>query len=341
MRRWLLLICLSPLSATVIVKKNGDVVSGRIVQENADRYVFRSPYGQLVMLKSDISRLILDENSLELKTIRHDNKPVQARLIAEENNTKIYLTDDGRTIRQQVPVPAQPSIARHSWIIGVNGGYGASTFQQIETEPPAAGSGMPPLSQSLRPGTVQAGASAHYVLSSYFGVGFAGGWLGAKNSESLNTQPGLISYDSTARYNTLTAAAALAFSLVGNLGETGAHDLRLELAPGYAYSMATIDLALRNTAGNYPTAATASGERHSFAGEIRLVYLAPLSDNLRLRVAASYQRLFQTGSFSTGLTGNTPFPNGDGFKRDFDATLAAPAANPQVIAAQLGLEYGF
>ncbi|MFZ5630261.1 MAG: hypothetical protein ACOY5B_14110 [Spirochaetota bacterium] len=341
MRRLLLLICLSPVAATVVVKKNGDVISGRILQEKTDRYVFRSPYGQLQIRKSDVSRLILDEKTLELRTIRHDNKAVQARLVAEDNNTRVYLTDDGRTIRQEQAETQPPAARRHRYSIGINGGYGASTFQQIETEPPSAGSGMPPLSQSLKSGVLQSGVSAQYNLSAYFGLGLSAGWLMAKHTETLNAQSGQISYDSTVRYNTLTAAPVITFSIVGNLGHAGGHDLRLEFAPGYAYSTATMDLALRNTPGNFPTAATASGEKHSLAGEIRLVYLAPLSENLHLRIAAAYLRLFQSGSYTSGLTGNTPFPNGDGFKRDFDANLAAPAANPQVITAQLGLEYGF
>jgi hypothetical protein len=66
-----------------------------------------------------------------------------------------------------------------------------------------------------------------------------------------------------------------------------------------------------------------------------------MGHDLHLRIAAGYLRLFHSGSYTSGLTGNTPFPNGDGFKRDFDANLAASAANPQIITAQLGLEYGF
>lgn len=341
MRRFWFILFLSPLAATVIVKKNGDVITGRILQEKPDRYLFRSPYGQLQIRKSEVSRLILDEKTLELQTIRHDNKAVQARLVAEDNNTKVYLTDDGKTIRQQEPAAAQAPVLRHRWAIGISGGYGAATFQQIATEPPAVGSGMPPLSQGLRPGVIHANASVQYILSRYISLGLSGGWLMAKSTESLNAQAGQISYDSTVRYGTFTAAPMVALSLVGNLGAGGAHDLRLEFAPGYAYSTATLDLALRNTPGNFPTAATASGERHSLAGEIRLVYLAPLSENLHLRFAAGYQRMFYSGIYSGGLAGNTPFPNGDGFKRDFDANLAASAANPQVITAQLGVEYGF
>jgi hypothetical protein len=341
MRYLVFLLSLTPVAATVIVQKNGDVITGRILQEKPDRYLLRSPYGQLQIRKSDVSRLILDEKTLELQTIRHDNKVVQARLVSADNNTKVYLTDDGKTIRQQQPEATALPAPRHSFIIGVGGGYGAATFQQVETEQPAAGSGMPPLSQALRPGVLLASGSAQYVLSPYIGLGLTTGWLMAKSSESVNAQVGQISYDSTVRYHTVTASPMITFSLVGNLGEAGAHDLRLELAPGYAYSTASMALALRNTAGNFPTAATAGGEKHAFAGEVRLSYLAPLGENLRLRIAVGYLRLFYSSIYTTGLEGNVPFPNGDGFKRDFDAKLAADATNPQAVTAIIGLEYGF
>ncbi len=340
MRRLFLLLALSPVSATVIVQKNGDVITGTILQVKNDRYIFRSPYGQLRIKKSDVSRLILDEKTLELKNISHDNKVVQARLVSEDENTKVYLTDDGKTIRQQ-QVQSTPAAAPHRFLLSVHGGYGFSAYQQIDTEPPASGSGMPPLAQTLRRGALQAGVDAWYVFSGYLGLGITAGLVSARNSESLNAQGSQISYDSNVRYLSITAAPAAAFSLLGNLGAPGSHDLRLELSSGYSYNTANMELSLRNTPGNFPTAATASGNKHALATEIRLGYLAPLTDNLRLKIAIAYLRIFHTGIYSSQLQGNVPFPNGDGFKRDFDARLSAEATNPQVLTAQLGIEYGF
>jgi len=340
MWRLFLLFALAPVSATVIVQKNGDVINGTILQEKNDRYVFRSPYGQLQIKKNEISRLILDEKTLELKSISHDNKLVQARLVSEDADTKVYLTDDGKTIRQQQVQPVLVA-APHRLVFSAHGGYGFSSYQQIDTEPPGTGSGMPPLAQTLRHGALQAGADAWYVFSGHLGLGVTAGLVSARNSESLNAQAPQISYDSNVRYLSITAAPALAFSLLGNLGTPASHDLRLEFAPGYSYNSPNMDLSLRNTPGNFPTAATASGKKHAFAAEIRLGYLAPLTDNLRLKIAIAYLRIFHTGIYSSLLQGNVPFPNGDGFKRDFDARLSAEAANPQVLTAQLGIEYGF
>jgi len=89
-----ILIFVPALSATVIVQKNGDVISGRILQERPDRYVFQSPYGKLQIAKSNVSKLILDEKQIQLQDVKYKDKTVQARLVAQDSKTSVYLTDE-------------------------------------------------------------------------------------------------------------------------------------------------------------------------------------------------------------------------------------------------------
>ncbi len=343
MLRLLIIMLLTiPLSATVIVQKNGDVISGRILEERADKYIFQSPYGKLQIAKANVSKMILDEKKIELTEVKYKNTTVKARLVAEQDNTSVYLTDDGRTIRtESEPKPVEPVVKRDDFIVAFSGGYGWSTFQQVDTNPASAGSGMPPLEQGLHIGTLAFSSEGHYLLSSYWGIGAAGSVYLWKGSANLSAQPPQISYSSEIQNRSLLFSPSLMFSLLGNLGSQSAHDFRVEIHPGVSINAANLELALRNAAGNYPTTASASGNNMAFSLEGKISYLFPIFGSLRLKASFSYARIFHNGLYDTGLTGNTSFPVNDGFKNDFDAVLRRDATNPQILIGQLGVEYGF
>jgi len=348
----LFLICSLPAAATVIVQKNGDVISGKILEEKNDKYVFQSPYGTLQIAKTSISKLILDEKTIELKDVEFKNKKVKARLVSEENNTAVYLTEDGQTIRKEQAKPAdakpveepktpEKTADRQKFLIGVTGSYGLSTFQQVDTGP---GNGGPlPLEQSMHPNTLGFQATGHYALFSWLGVGAGFSfyrWSGGVTLIPQQSQQ--LAYDALTTNTSMAATGSLLFSLLGHLGaKDQAHDLRAELAFGAASNTANMEVTFKNPPQNFPSVASASGKLKSMALQAQVYYSYSFSSSLRLRLGLGYYRAFYTNIYDSGLQGNPPFPSGDKFKADFDRILALEGVSPQVISLQLGAEFGF
>lgn len=348
----LLIVPLLPADATVIVQKNGDVISGKILEEKTDRYVFQSPYGKLQVSKNSISKLILDEKTIELKDVEFKDKKVKARLVSEENNTAVYLTEDGQTIRKEQAKPTEAKPAeepkanekpadRQKFLIGVTGSYGLSTFQQVDTAP--GNGGPPPLEQSMHPNTFGFQTAAHYTLFSWLGVGAGFSFYRWSGSVSLIPQQAQqIGHDTETGNNSMAVTASALFSLLGRLGEKAqAHDLRAEIAVGMAANSANMDLTFKNPPQGFPSAATASGKNKSVAVQGQLYYSYSLTASLRLRIGVAYYRAFYTNIYQGGLVGTTQFPPPDKFKPDFDRILALDGVNPQVISLLIGAEFGF
>lgn len=339
----------APLFATVIVQKNGDVISGRILEEKTDKYVFQSPYGKLQIAKNNVAKLILDEKTIELKNVTVGDKTVKARLVNQDKNTSVYLTEDGRTIRKDekeekppatAPVPAGKETPRDKVIIGLTGFYGFSTFQR---ESDATTGGMPPLDQSFHGSTFGAKLSAHYSLIRFLGVGVQGAFIRAASSVTITAPTGTGgSHDGAALNTSLTAAPSLIFSLLGNLGSTiQAHDLRLEIAGGMSFNSAELQLTFRNSP-NFPTTASATGKNQALALDAQLYYTYSFSESFRLRLGAGYQRFFFRNIYEPGLQSASSFPGSPGgFQGDFEKNLAVTGSNPQIISLLLGFEVGF
>lgn len=342
-----LLFGLCPLFAAVIVQKNGDVISGRIIEEKADSYVFASPYGKLQIAKANIAKLILDEKTIALKNVTVGDKTVKARLINQDKNTSVYLTEDGRTIRKSeteaptpVAAPAAVAAPRDKIIAGISAYYGFSTFQQMGTGQTGS---MPPFEQSFHPNTFGFNISGHYVLSQYWGVGLNASfnrWSGTVAQSSPSPVPG---FDVATSNESLFGGASLVVSLLGNLGATvHAHDLRLEVAGGAAINSANIDLAFKSPLNGFPAAASATGSNRSAALDAQLYYTYSFSESFRLRLGAGYHRIFYTNIYEPILQSASAIPGAPGgFKGDFEANLAATAVNPQIISMLLGFEIGF
>lgn len=343
----LLLLPLVQSSATVIVQKNGDVISGKILEEKADKYVFQSPYGTLQIAKTSITKLILDEKTIELKDVEFKNKKVKARLVSEENNTAVYLTEDGQTIRkeQAKPVEVKPVTEnktdekpadRQKFLIGVTGSYGLSTFQQVNVDPIGANGGPPPLEQSFHPNTLGIHFAAHYAWFRYFGFGVGGSlyrWSGTVSHNPPN-QP--LSFDATATNTSFFAAPSVVISLLGNLGSKSAkHDLRLDLQGGIALNAANMDLAFKTGATG---TANATGRNQSAALQAQLYYSYSISESISVRIGAGYYRALYTQIYEPVLQTSS---NVGQFKNDFEKLLASPPSQPQVVSLLLGLELAF
>jgi hypothetical protein len=337
-----------PAFATVIVQKNGDVISGRILEEKADKYVFQSPYGKLQIAKANVAKLILDEKTIELKNVTVGDKTVKARLVNQDKNTSVYLTEDGRTIRKDEKEtkpepkaseePAKKESPRDKILIAVAGYYGYSTFSQFSNEQQPAG-GQAPFEQKLHPGSFGFHLSGHYAWFPYMGVGANASfnrWSGTVNVDP----PAPATFTATSANTSLFAAPSVVFSAFGNLGSTAkAHDLRLELQAGAAFNSATVDLAFKTAPGGFPASATASGRNVSLGLQAQLYYLYSISESFRVRLGVGYYRMFYTTIYEGGLQ-STPTVPGT-FKTEFDGNLNRGGVPPQIISAQLGFEIGF
>jgi len=334
---WLLLLMAPAVSATVIVQKNGDVISGRILQERADRYIFQSPYGRLQIAKANVSKLILDEKQIALQDVKVKDKTVQARLVAQDEKTAVYLTDDGRTIRTDAPqasTPAATDERRDAVLIAVSGLYGFSSFQRLATD------GPPSFEQNFAPGAFGAQIAGHYTFSTIWGVGVAGAFY-RQASVQLIPQPGAPpDYEATIAHTSLFVAPSLVVSLLGNLGsQKHAHDIRLEIQPGYSFNGANVDLRFIPPLNSFPASAAATGKVGAFSLQGQLSYSYSLSESLRLRLGVAYYRVFYDRIFDGTLQNGSSIPGG--FTADFEQALKATAKNPQVVSLTLGAEFGF
>ncbi len=342
MKYLLLFCCAFPLSATVIVQKNGDVISGKIAEEKPDRYIFQSPYGKLQIRKSNISKLILDEKTIALKTIKHNEKTVQARLVSDENNKQIYLTEDGQTIRKEGETqPAISAAQRDTFLVSAAGDYGYSTFQHMGTGQTSGG--QPPFDQGLHGKTFGFRLTGHYLFSRFFGLGVLGSLHRWSDTLAVVSPAPAPNFDATSTHVSWYAGPSLSVSLLGNLGEKQqSHDLRLDLSGGASFNAAEMLLSFKAPLNGFPSEARASGKNIAPALQAQVYYLYSFSESFRLKIGVGYARILYTSVFNKTLQGADTMPGAPvGFKGDFEKNLASAADHPQMITAIIGLEYGF
>lgn len=342
MKYLILLCCALPLYATVIVQKNGDVISGTIAEEKNDRYVFQSPYGKLQIKKNNISKLILDEKTIELTTIKHNDQTVQARLVSDENNKQIYLTEDGQTIRKESETAAvTPALKADFLLFSLAGDYGYSTFQHMGSS--QSSGGQPPFDQTLHAKTFGFRFTGHYVLSKYFGLGLLGSMHRWSDTLGVTPPPPAPQFDATSTHISWHAGPSLVASVLGNLGDQQrSHDLRFEISGGAALNAAEMVLTFKAPLNGFPSEARASGKNIAPSLQAQFYYLYSVSESFRLKLGAGYSRIFYSSVFDKTLRGAETMPGAPaGFKGDFEKNLAATADNPQIISVVVGVEYGF
>ena len=334
---WLLLFLVPPLSATVIVQKNGDVISGRILQERADRYIFQSPYGKLQIAKANVSKLILDEKQIALQDVKFKDQTVKARLVAQDEKTSVFLTDDGRTIRTDAPQnDATPAAEekRDKLLVALTGSYGFSTLQRL------AADGPPSFDQNFAPGAFGAQLTGHYTFSAIWGIGVAGAFYRQVSLQSVAQAGAPPDYEATTAHTSFFVAPSLVVSLFGNLGsQKSAHDIRLEIQPGYSFNSANLDLKFIPPLNSFPASAAGSGKVGAIALLGQISYAYSLSESLRLRLGFSYYRAFYDRIFDGTLQNGSSILGG--FTADFEQALKKTAQNPQIISVTVGAEFGF
>ncbi|MBL8035535.1 MAG: hypothetical protein JNJ69_17665 [Leptospiraceae bacterium] len=338
-----MMLATAGLHATVIVQKNGDVISGRILEEKPDKYVFQSPYGKLQIAKANVAKLILDEKAIELKEVKHNNKIVKARLVAEQNNTAVYLTEDGQTIRQQqgatppAEAPAPTKDIRERVLVQLSGSFGLANFQQPQ-DSTAMG-----FDQRIRPGTWGASLGGHYIVSRFFSVGVLGSfYFSALNSTTTDQGPqGPVTYNTATTNMAFLVSAGGSFSVFGNLPlKQSAHDLRLEVYGGYSMNRAEMLLNFgSNRPPNFPTEGVSKGRANAPAVQLAIAYVYALTDSLRLRSGIAVTRFFYPSIYADGFESN-PLPPGQ-FKAEFDKNIGQTGVQPTVISALVGLEMAF
>lgn len=348
MQKFVLFFVCAPLFATVIVQKNGDVISGKILDETPQKYVFQSPYGKLQIAKSNVAKLILDEKTIELKTIEVGNKTVKARLVNQENNTAVYLTEDGQTIRKQQPevkppekasVDATAAVPRDKILISLQGSFGFANFQQPQEKTPDG------FNQPMKAGAWGIEAQGIYGLSRFFGAGALASLKLASGSATTTDQPPppqqILSYNTTTANTALMLGGVGVVSVLGNLGALkNAHDLRIEVAFAYSLNWASMELAFSgNRPPNFPTSVNAQGRAAAPAFQGGLVYAYSISQSLRLKLGGYYTRYMYTSIYAPPL--NPEATSLGQFRTDFEKSLQQGSQNPAIISLALGLEFSF
>lgn len=347
-KKFCLYFVCAPLFATVIVQKNGDVISGKILDETPQKYIFQSPYGKLQIAKTNIAKLILDEKTIELKNIEVGNKTVKARLVNQENNTAVYLTEDGQTIRkkdeepkapEKAPVDATAAAPRDKILVSLQGSFGFANFQQPQDRTPDG------FNQPMKAGTWGVEAQGVYGLSRYFGVGALASIKLASGTTTTTDQPPppqqLLAYNTTTTNTALMLGGVGVVSVLGNLGALkSAHDLRVELAFAYSLNWAAMDLTYgSNRPPNFPASVNAQGKASAPALQGGLVYAYSISESLRLRLGGYYTRYMYTNIYTPPL--NPESTSLGQFRADFEKSLQQGNQNPAVISLALGLEFSF
>lgn len=125
------------LCATVIIKKNGDVLNGTIKGETVDFIHFESLYVKIDINKNEIQKLVLDEKSILLQYINNNGKQIKARLIDENIREKIYNSDNGQIIKIKAPV-AESVVKNTSNRFIFMGVIGASYLPSAVIPPPGS-----------------------------------------------------------------------------------------------------------------------------------------------------------------------------------------------------------
>jgi len=341
----IIFFAIAPLTATVIVQKNGDVISGKIIEEKADKYVFQSPYGKLQIAKGNVAKLILDESTLELKNVAVDGKTVKARLVNQENSTAVYLTEDGRTIRKEekseapvAPINASATVDR--LLLGIHLGYGFANFPQASESNQQGGQ----FDQSLRLNALQAQISLHYAFWRFLGAGLVttyGRWSGPVSQRIQPPAQTGFDVDTATSHAFLSGAAGLVTSLFGKLGvQNTSHDIRIVVSGGMAFGSSDMQLSFRNPPQAFPNTASAASTYRSFVIGSSIEYLYGVSESLRFKLGLSYYRIFNSNVFSGTTLASSPPVLGQ-FATDFNANLARNGQAPQIMALELGVEIGF
>ena len=106
------LLQMNLLSATVIVFKDGDVITGRIISEKDGKMSFESPYGKITVKKKNIKKLIANENELKTEQIQVAGKQVTLRQIDENLKQKVYIDPKGKVIKVDKSTPKKENSSK-------------------------------------------------------------------------------------------------------------------------------------------------------------------------------------------------------------------------------------
>ena len=95
-----LLFTPSVAHASVIILGNGDILTGKILEEKENQFVFQSEYGRLQVEKNTIRSVILNEHTIALTEFtRMDGSRAKGRRILESAQETVYLTETNQVIR--------------------------------------------------------------------------------------------------------------------------------------------------------------------------------------------------------------------------------------------------
>lgn len=154
------------LQAAVIVRSNGDIITGRISSESEDEIVFSSLYGEITIKRSGIRKLIRDESEIAVESIlTEDGAEKKVRLVFEDEKEKIYLTENGGTLRRMKERKTdQPDYTEHNFYLSTGYEFGYLFYDRTVFNTAQAKHNWASDGDFYRPGLY---AGAGYVLNKH------------------------------------------------------------------------------------------------------------------------------------------------------------------------------
>ncbi|MFZ5630207.1 MAG: hypothetical protein ACOY5B_13835 [Spirochaetota bacterium] len=87
------------LHAEVILLKDGDIFSGKIIKETPALIVMKSAYGEIRIKPNEIKFIIREEKKIPVEQIEQNGKTIAARFVDETAVARIYISEDYQIIR--------------------------------------------------------------------------------------------------------------------------------------------------------------------------------------------------------------------------------------------------
>jgi len=155
------------LQASVLILQNGDILTGKIIKETNDKFVFQNDFGRLNVKKKTVKSVILNEKSLALSSFEDNGKKYKGRIIVRSEVVVVYLLEDNTIYR--LTLKKKSAEFPHIFGLAFSGGF-------IGFPEPVFGTGSQPASMVRSKPQFIWGLSINYNY--YFSVFSLGGEAG-------------------------------------------------------------------------------------------------------------------------------------------------------------------
>ena len=87
------------LHASVLLLDNGDILTGKIIKETNEEFIFENDFGRLNIKKKTVKSVILNEKSLSLISFEDKGKKYKGRVLVRSEKEIVYLLENNTIYR--------------------------------------------------------------------------------------------------------------------------------------------------------------------------------------------------------------------------------------------------